>query len=394
MTKLFERSDLSTVVPAKAGTHTHRAFDCSKALPTRLRRAYGSPPSRGRQQGGLRIWFDGALAAGLISLPLPAAAQPPIENFYKNQRVRMLVGYGVGTGNDLYLRLLARHIGKYIPGKPIMVPENMPGAGGIVMFNHLYNVAARDGTVLAHPSRSLVTEPLYGNAQARYDALKFGWLGSINRDVATCITWGRSGIASIEDAKRREVAVGSTGASAESNYFPKLLNAVLGTRFKTVLGYPDSGAVGIAMERGELDGYCSFTWAAIKSARPNWLTDKQINVILQLSMAKHPELPDVPLVADLARDEASRQIFTLAFGAQKMGRPVTTTPGVPPERLAALRRAFDATMRDRDFQDDARRNGLEADGPITGAEVDDVLRDIYATPKAIAQRYEAIRNER
>jgi hypothetical protein len=239
-----------------------------------------------------------------------------------------------------------------------------------------------------------VTEPLYGNAQARYDALKFGWLGSINRDVATCITWGKSGIASIEDARRREVAVGSTGASAESNYFPKLLNAVLGTRFKTVLGYPDSGAVGIAMERGELDGYCSFTWAAIKSARPNWLTNKQINVILQLSMAKHPELPGVPLVADLARDEASRQMFTLAFGAQKMGRPVSTTPGVPPERLAALRQAFDATMRDPNFQEDAKRNGLEADGPITGAEVDDVLRDIYATPKTIVQRYEAIRNER
>jgi tripartite-type tricarboxylate transporter receptor subunit TctC len=335
----------------------------------------------------------GVLAAALL-LASPAAAQSSVESFYKDQRVRMLVGYGVGTGNDLYLRLLARHIGKYIPGQPTMVPENMPGAGGIVMFNHLYNVAPRDGSVIAHPSRSLVTEPLYGNQQARYDALKFGWLGSINRDVATCITWGKSGIASIEDAKRREVAVGSTGASAESNTFPKLLNAVLGTRFKTVLGYPDSGAVGIAMERGELDGYCSFTWAAIKSARPSWLTNKQINVILQLSMAKHPELPDVPLVADLARDEASRQIFTLAFGAQKMGRPVATTPGVPPERLAALRQAFDAAMRDPSFQDDAKRNGLEAEGPITGAEVDEVLRDIYATPKTIVQRYETIRNER
>jgi tripartite-type tricarboxylate transporter receptor subunit TctC len=343
----------------------------------------------------LQTWLGSALAvAFLFSLPSPASAQPSVESFYKDKRVRMLVGYGVGTGNDLYLRLLARHIGKYIPGRPTMVPENMPGAGGIVMFNYLYNVAPRDGTVIAHPSRSLVTEPLYGNAQARYDALKFGWLGSINRDVATCITWSKSGIASIEDAKRREVAVGSTGASAESNYFPKLLNAVLGTRFKTVLGYPDSGAVGIAMERGELDGYCSFTWAAIKSARPNWLENKQINVILQLSMSKHPELPDVPLVADLARDEASRQIFTLAFGAQKMGRPVATTPGVPSERLAALRQAFDATMRDRDFQEDAKRNGLEAEGSITGAEVDTVLRDIYATPKSIVQRYEAIRNER
>jgi len=169
---------------------------------------------------------------------------------------------------------------------------------------------------------------------------------------------------------------------------------VLGTRFKTVLGYPDSGAVGIAMERGELDGYCSFTWAAIKSARPHWLEHKQINVLLQLSMNKHPELPDVPLVADLAGDEASRQIFTLAFGAQRMGRPVATTPDVPPERLAALRRAFDAAMQDADLREDAKRNGLEVDGPITGAEVDAVLRDLYATPKAIVQKFEAIRNQR
>jgi tripartite-type tricarboxylate transporter receptor subunit TctC len=275
-----------------------------------------------------------------------------------------------------------------------MVPENMPGAGGIVMFNHLYNVAPRDGTVLAHPSRSLVTEPLYGNQQARYDVSKFGWLGSMNRDVATCIVWGKSGITSIEDAKRREVAVGSTGASAESNIFPKLLNAVLGTRFKTVLGYPDSGAVGIAMERGELDGYCSFTWAAIKSARPNWLEHKQINVLLQLSMNKHPELPDVPLVADLARDAASRQIFTLAFGAQKMGRPVATTPGVPADRLEALRRAFDAAMKDPDFREDAKRSGLEVEGPITGREVDEALADIYSTPKAVVQKFEAIRGEK
>lgn len=337
---------------------------------------------------------SGTVAAVLAICLSPATAQSSVESFYKDKRVRTLVGYGVGTGNDLYLRLLARHIGKYIPGKPTMVPENMPGAGGIVMFNHLYNVAPRDGTVIAHPSRSLVTEPLYGNAQARYDALQFGWLGSINRDVATCIVWTKSGITSIEDAKRREVAVGSTGASAESNYFPKLLNAVLGTRFKTVLGYPDSGAVGIAMERGELDGYCSFTWAAIKSARPNWLEHKQINVLLQLSMSKHPELPDVPLVADLARDEASRQILTLAFGAQKMGRPVATTPGVQPERLDALRRAFDAAMRDPDFLDDAKRNKLEVEGPITGEEVADTLRDIYATPEAIVQRYQAIRSER
>jgi tripartite-type tricarboxylate transporter receptor subunit TctC len=334
------------------------------------------------------------LVVAVAHAAAPAGAQSPVESFYNGKKIRMLVGYGVGTGNDLYLRLLARHIGKHIPGKPTLVPENMPGAGGIVMFNYLYNVAPRDGTVISHPSRSLVTEPLYGNAQARYDAQKFGWLGSINRDVATCIVWGKSGIKTIEDARHREVAVGSTGASAESNFFPKLLNATLGTKFKTVLGYPDSGAVGIAMERGELDGYCSFTWAAVKSARPNWIEHKQINVLLQLSLNKHPELPDVPLITDLAKDQASRQLFTLAFGAQKMGRPVATTPDVPAERLQALRRAFDATMADPDFHADARRNGLEAEGPIAGEEVDDTLRAIYATPRTIVQRFETIRSER
>jgi tripartite-type tricarboxylate transporter receptor subunit TctC len=324
----------------------------------------------------------------------PGSAQPgaSVAGFYRDKTIQILVGYGVGTGNDLYMRLLARHLGRHIPGRPTIVPRNMPGAGGIVMFNHLYNVAPRDGTVLAHPSRSLLTEPLYGNQQARYDARKFGWIGSMNRDVATCIAWRSRGINTIEDVKRREVAVGATGQAAESNYFPRLLNATLGTRFKTVLGYPDSGAVGIAMERGELDGYCGFTWAAIKSARPHWLEQRQINVLLQLSLAKHPELPDVPVISDLSRDEATRQIFMLAFGAQKSGRPVATTPGVPRERLDALRLAFDTTMADAEFRADAKRTGLEVEGPIGGEEVDDVVRDIYATPQAVVQRYNAIRS--
>ena len=334
-------------------------------------------------------------AALLVSLPSPAVAQSSVESFYKDQRVRMLVGYGVGTGNDLYLRLLARHIGKYIPGKPTMVPENMPGAGGIVMFNHLYNVAARDGSVIAHPSRSLVTEPLYGNQQARYDALKFGWLGSINRDVATCITWGKSGMASIEDAKqprgrgRLDRRIGREqllSEAAQRRARHALQDRARLSRFAARSASPWSAASSMATAASP--GRRSSRRGRTGS------TNKQINVILQLSMAKHPELPDVPLVADLARDEASRQIFTLAFGAQKMGRPVATTPGVPPERLAALRQAFDAAMRDPSFQDDAKRNGLEAEGPITGAEVDDMLRDIYATPRTIVQRYEAIRNER
>jgi tripartite-type tricarboxylate transporter receptor subunit TctC len=344
----------------------------------------------------MKRFTHGLALATLLLAASPSAAQSPtsVEGFYKDKKVRMLVGYGVGTGNDLYMRLLARHIGKHIPGRPTIVPENMPGAGSMVMMNYLYNVAPRDGSAIGVPSRNLAVEPLLGNEQARYEALKFIWLGSMSRDVATCITWHTSGIKTVEDATRREVPVGATGAPADSNIFPKLLNAVLGTKFKTVLGYPDSAAVGIAMERREIDGYCSFTWSAIKSARPQWVAEKQINVVLQLSLSKHPELLSVPLIMDLARDEADRQIFALAFGTQKMGRPAAAPPGVPADRADALRQAFSATMADAEFLEDARRSAVEVDGPISGVEVDAILRQIYATPKDVIAKFETIRNEK
>ena len=342
-----------------------------------------------------RFTHCSALAALLLATSQTHAQSPAsVEGFYKDKKVRMLVGYGVGTGNDLYMRLLARHIGKHIPGRPTITPENMPGAGSMVMMNYLYNVAPRDGTAIGLPSRNLAVEPLLGNEQARYEAREFTWLGSMSRDVSTCVTWRTSGINTVEDATRREVPVGATGAPADSNIFPKLLNTALGTKFKTVLGYPDSAAVGIAMERREVDGYCSFTWSAIKSARPQWLAQRQINVVLQLSLSKHPELPDVPLVMDLAKDEASRQLFALAFGTQKMGRPAAIPPGVPVDRAQALRQAFDATMVDPEFLEDAGRSALEVDGPISGQEVEAILKQIYATPKNLLARFEAIRNER
>jgi tripartite-type tricarboxylate transporter receptor subunit TctC len=336
--------------------------------------------------------------AGLLALLATAQsdAQPlsSVTDFYKDKKVRMLVGYGIGTGNDLYMRLLARHMGRHIPGQPTIMPENMPGAGSMVMMNYLYNVAPRDGTVIGVPSRNLALEPLLGNEQSRYDAQKFNWLGSMTREVSTCITWHTSGVRTIEDARRREVTVGATGAPADSNIFPKLVNAFLGTKFKTVLGYPDSAAVGLAMERRELDGYCSFTWSAIKSARPHWLAEKKINFLLQLSLSRHPDLAGVPLVTDLAKDDASRQVFALAFGTQKMGRPVAAPPGVPVERAQALRQAFDATVTDPEFREDAARGALELDDPISGRQVGEILEQIYATPKPLVERFRATRDGR
>jgi tripartite-type tricarboxylate transporter receptor subunit TctC len=334
------------------------------------------------------------IAVLLLLSAVSVHAQSSVADFYKDKKVRMLVGYGIGTGNDVYMRLLARHLGKNIPGQPTIMPENMPGAGSMVMMNYLYNVAPHDGTVIGVPSRNLALEPLLGNEQARYDALKFVWIGSMTREVSTCITWHTSGVNTIEDAKRREVTVGATGAPADSNIFPKLLDAFLGTKFKTVLGYPDSAAVGLAMERRELDGYCSFTWSAIKSARPQWVAEKKIHLLLQLSLSPHPELAGVPLVMDLAKDEASRQVFALAFGTQKMGRPVAAPPDVPLDRVQALRQAFDATMADPEFRDDAARGGLELDSPISSREVTDILEQIYATPKSLVARFKSIRDGR
>jgi tripartite-type tricarboxylate transporter receptor subunit TctC len=317
------------------------------------------------------------------------SASADVAAFYRGKTLRILVGYGPGTGYDVYARLLGRHIVKHIPGQPTIVIQNMPGASGLTMVNNVYNLAPRDGTAIGVPARWLFVEPLYGNENARFDSRKFTWLGSMSRDASVCLTWHTSGIASIEDAKRREVLVGSSGVNSMSYLFPQLLNAELGTRLKPVLGYPDSGAVGIAMERGEIDGYCSFTWGSIKSARPQWIEKKRITLLAQLTLRKHPDLPNVPLVMDLAKNEAAREAFALAFGDQEMARPVFAPPDVPADRAAALRAAFDATMKDPEFLADAARSSIDID-PIDAAAVEQVLDRLYATPKPVIDLVKSI----
>jgi hypothetical protein len=214
-------------------------------------------------------------------------------------------------------------------------------------------------------------------------------IGSMSREVATCFTWHSSGIKTIQEVMKRDVLVGSSGAAGTSYLFPLLLNAMIGTKFKPILGYPDSAAVGIAMERGELEGYCSFTWGSIKSARPRWIEQKQINILLQLTLQKHPELMHVPLITEFARNDADRQAFALAFADQEVARPVFAPPDVPADRVAALRRAFDATMRDSEFIADAARTSIDID-PVDAKAAEQVLSAIYATPKDIVDRVKAI----
>lgn len=332
----------------------------------------------------------GALALSFAFVMTPGrVAAADVADFYRGKNLRIFVGYGPGTGYDVYARLLGRHLTKHLAGQPVVVIQNMPGAASLTMTNYMYNVAPRDGTAIGLPARGLFIEPLFGNENAKFEARKFSWIGSMSRDAALCFTWHTSGITTIEDAKKREVLVGSSGVNGSSHQFPMLVNALIGTKFKPLLGYVDSAGVGLAMERGELEGYCSFTWGSIKSARPKWIEEKQINILLQLTLSKHRELPNVPLAMDLAKDEASRQAFTLVFADQEMGRPVAAPPDVPADRVAALRQAFDATMRDPEFLADAARMSIDID-PIDGKAVEQILERLYATPKSVIDRVSTI----
>jgi len=332
-----------------------------------------------------------AVVAVLAGGAMPAAAQTAAE-FYRGRQMRFLTGYGPGTGYDLYMRVVQRYIGRHIPGNPNVLPENMPGAGGLVMTNYLYNVAPRDGSAIGLPSRNLLTDPLFGNELAKFDALKFNWIGSISSDTSTCLGWRAAGATSAQVAMSREIKIAGHGPLTDSAIFPRVMNALIGTKFKVYNGYTDSGAVSIAMEQGEVEGYCSFTLASVRSARPEWLTKNQVAIMFQMGLQKHRDLPDVPNVLDMAKDEASRQALTLIFGAGKMGRPVAAPPGVPADRVAMLRKAFDETMKDQEFLAEAKKLNIDIDGPSDGAAVEALLKRLYATPKDVVDRVTELRN--
>lgn len=334
--------------------------------------------------GAVLVVLGGAL------LRSPATAQS-VEDFYKGKTIRLVIGYGPGTGYDIYMRLLARHLGAHIPGNPVIVPEYMPGAASLTMTNYLYNVAPRDGSVIGLPERNLLVEPLFGNSLAKFDVLKFSWLGSMSRTTALCFTWYTSGIRTLEDAEARKVLLGSTGPSSPTTIFPRLLNKLFGTQFEPLVGYPDSGAIGIAMANGEVQGYCGFTLAAIKSARPDWLTEKKINILEQLTLTPSAELGDTPLIMDLAKDDATRQALTVAFADQEIGFAVAAPPEVPADRVKALRTALEQTLKDAEFLSEAKQMSIDIVDPIDGDAIMAIVRQIYTTPPGVVEMVRAIR---
>jgi tripartite-type tricarboxylate transporter receptor subunit TctC len=325
------------------------------------------------------------LGAGAILALCPVShtyAQGP-ASFYKGKSIDLYIGYSAGGGYDVYARALARHMGRFIPGNPTIVPKNMPGAGSLVLANWLYNVAAKDGTAFGMIGRGTAFDPLLGSTKAQFDAAKFNWIGSMNDEVSVCVAWYTSGITKLEQVVQKELTVGGTGPAADTDQFPKILNATLRTKFKIIPGYPGGNDIDLAMERGEVMGRCGWSWSSVIATHKSWLDDKKINVLVQLSLNKHADLPNVPLIMDFAKTDEQRQMFKLVFARQPMGRPFLAPPGVPAERTAMLRKAFVDTMKDPGFLAEAEKMKLEID-PVSGEAVQAIVQEVYQTPKSIS----------
>jgi tripartite-type tricarboxylate transporter receptor subunit TctC len=324
-----------------------------------------------------------AAALAVLGGATVAHAQTP-EAFYKGKQVRLTIASGSGGGYDTYGRVLARWMPNHVPGKPTFVVQNMDGAGGLKATNYTYAVAPKDGTAFTATYNALTIEPLIGGHGVEYDPLKFNWIGSMGKQQQICTTWHTSPIKTIEDAKTREIVVSSTGATGNSSTLPRLLNELLGTKFKVVNGYGTS-EMRLAVERGEAEGVCGLSYTTLLASSPEWILNKKINILLQTGNARHPAMPDVPLAVEKAPTEEGKSILRLYSTPEEVGRPFVAPPGVPMDRVNALRRAFDATMTDKGFLADAEKTHLEIDA-VTGEDMQKLLEQAYASPPAVIER--------
>ena len=329
------------------------------------------------------------LCAVALCAATPAGAQEDVAAFYKGKTVRIVVGTAAGGGYDLFARIVARHLASHIPGGPAIIVQNLPAAGGLVMTNQLYATAPRDGTVIGAPINGIPTAPLLAPNGAHFDAEKLIWLGSTNREPYVAFAWHTAPVQSLADLQTRELIVGATAPGTTMVDFPMITNAILGTKFRIVRGYEGTPQINNAIERGELEGEGGIGWAAIKAQVPQWITEKKITVIAQYGLKRNPDLADVPSMLELAKSDADRRALLMLFSRSEYGRPYFLPPDVPAARVAALRRAFDATMRDPAFIADAAKLQLDVD-PMTGEAVQALVGDLARTPPDVVARVRGI----
>ena len=327
------------------------------------------------------------MVCAFVSSLIHAKADSVLD-FYRDKVINISVGFGPGGGYDLHARLLARHFGIHMPGNPSIVVKNSPGGAGLTLINTMNNVAARDGTELATFDRSLPIEPLIGDSHAKFDPIAMTWIGSTSREVSTCVAWEGAKVQKIEDLYNSELIISGTGPAADVVVYPRLMNALLGTKFKIVTGYKDSTEALLAMERGETQGFCAWGWTTMMAIRPEWVRAGKVHPIVQFGQKKDPRHLDVPLVLDLARSPADSVAFEVIIAPQLFARPFAGPPGMPPERTAALRKAFVETMNDIDYQADAKKAGIDFD-LVRGEEIDEILKRVYSSPPELIARIRA-----
>jgi tripartite-type tricarboxylate transporter receptor subunit TctC len=322
---------------------------------------------------------------------LPAAADP-VADFYAGHTMTMLIPTSPGGDVDARARLLARHMGKFIPGHPMIVPRNMPGAVGLQAANWFYNIAPKDGTVIHAVMQSMPTHQVLNGQGVKFDASRFNWIGNTSDEPNTVVAWAATGVKTIEDVQKRELVVGAPGTYTNCVFYPLLMNALIGTHFKIISGYAGGNEVNLAMERGEVGARGCQAWSSWASTKPEWLAEHKIRVLVQVARKKSPELPDVPLLMDLAKNEKDRQVLKFMSMDNSYGRPFATTPDVPKDRVAALRRAFDQSMRDPDLLAEAAKSDLKLT-PSNGEEVQRLVAEVIATPQEIVERTKEILDE-
>jgi tripartite-type tricarboxylate transporter receptor subunit TctC len=324
------------------------------------------------------------IGLSIIAVCSANADDKSIADFYSKNRVTIAVGFSAGGNYDLYARVIARHLPRHLPGRPEIVVQNMPGAGSRVLANNLFVRGPHDGSMIGVPNQGIPMDQALGTPGVQFDVRKFHWIGSPNQEVNVAWTWTTSPIKTLEDAKKREATLGSTGPGSPTHFYPGVMNMLLGTRFKVVSGYPGSNELDQAIERGEVDGRGAVSWAALK-ATSDWVATGKVNLLVQIGARRASDLPNVPLLHELSKNDADRAVLEFLSLAPAMGRPFFMPPGVPAERVAAARKAFMATMKDPQFRTEAEKSRLEVN-PLSGEELQALAERTLAMPPEVIQR--------
>ncbi len=329
----------------------------------------------------------GTLIAGAAALLIagPASAQSSEDTFFKGKEISLGIGFGAGGGYDTYARLMARHYGRFIPGNPVVVPKNEPGAGGMKLASTIYNVARKDGTELALFAATTALEPLFGTEEAKYETTKFTWIGNLDSDVSSCGVWKHTGIKTWEDVKSKETTFGATGPAAITSIHPLVMGSLFGMKTKVILGYQGTRDVNLAMQRGEVDGTCGMYMSSIRSQYKDDVASGALTILMTFGAERTKDFPNVPSVFELIKNDDDRKLADLIFGSDQIGRPISAPPGLAPARAATLRKAFDTMVKDPEFLAEATKIGLSMQA-MTGEDVQKRFAEFYNTPKPVIER--------